>query len=68
VPALNDNNWRRFESRSYEELFDRVVFWIAVLVLLAVVAGCAFAARPFGGMGATLLLARLVRGTGGSGA
>jgi hypothetical protein len=64
---LNDNNWRRLESRSVEALVERVLGWIVVVVLLAVVGYCAVTAKPLGCTGATLLvLAGLVRRTRGS--
>ena len=54
--ALNDNNWRRVESGSIEELIERVLVWIVVLVLLGVVAYCAVTAKPLYSTGAMLLL------------
>ncbi|WP_155892120.1 hypothetical protein [Conexibacter woesei] len=64
--TLNDNNWRRVESGSIEELVERVLVWVVVLVLLGVVAYCAVTAKPLyatGGM--VLLLGSVVHRTRG---
>lgn len=64
---LNDNNWRRFESESIEDLVERVLEWVVVVVLLCVVAYCAATAQPACSTGALLLvLGGLVRSRRGS--